>query len=124
MLKETINYKGVAVTLTLKENYFGGDKWQTHHLEIRTKNEQPIPITETGYKSIFYHGKPATMKEAIDWFYEMIALEGIDNTAEDLLDACGELTQEPIAPKDDVPYAPPQTTPRKALEDFKQTKLF
>ena len=124
MLKETINYKGVAVTLTLKENYFGGDKWQTHHLEIRTKNEQPIPITETGYKSIFYHGKPATMEEAIDWFYEMIALEGIDNTAEDLLDACGELTQEPITPKQDTPYTPPQTTPRKALEDFKQTKLF
>jgi len=124
MLKETINYKGVAVTLTLKENYFGGDKWQTHHLEIRTENEQPIPITETGYKSIFYHGKPATMKEAIDWFYEMIALEGIDNTAEDLLDACGELTQEPIAPKQDTPYTPPQTMPRKALEDFKQTKLF
>ena len=124
MLKETINYKGLAVTLSLRENYFGGDKYQTHHLEIRTKNEQPIPITETGYKSIFYHGKPATMKEAIDWFYEMIALEGIDNTAEDLLDACGELTQEPITPKQYVPYTPPQTMPRKALEYVKQTKLF
>jgi len=124
MLKETINYKGVAVTLTLRENYFGGDKYQTHHLEIRTENDQPIPITETGYLSNFYHGKPVTMEEAIDWFYEMIALEGIDNATEDLLDACGELTQEPITPKDDVPYTPPQTMPRKALQDFKQTKLF
>jgi hypothetical protein len=54
----------------------------------------------------------------------MIALEGIDNTAEDLLDACGELTQEPIAPKQDTPYTPPQKMQRKASEDFKQTKLF
>lgn len=121
MLRETINYKGVAVTLSLKNNCYSGG---THHLEIETENEQPIPITRTGYKSIFFHGKPATMEEAIDWFYEMIALEGIDNTAKDLLDACGELTQEPIAPKQDTPYTPPQTMPRKALQDVKQTKLF
>ena len=124
MLKETINYKGVAVTLSLKENYFGGDKWQTHHLEIRTKNEQPIPITETGYKSIFYHGKPATMEEAIDWFYEMISLEGMDNTAEDLLDACGELTQEPITPKHDTPYTHPKQCQEKHYRKLNKLNYF
>jgi len=49
---ETIHmqWMGIPYTLTWKPECFGG---LTAHIEIRSKNNSPIPIAETGYRSCF-----------------------------------------------------------------------
>ncbi|MEM1122899.1 MAG: hypothetical protein AAGJ18_20815 [Bacteroidota bacterium] len=57
--KETfaLEWRGIKMTINYKENYFETTKGNgVHHLEVVTKNDQPIPITKTGYKSHFTYG--------------------------------------------------------------------
>ena len=62
-----INYRGVAVDLTLTRNYFEG----VDHIEVQTLDDHPIPLTPTGYRSHFCHMSGTfTMDQAIEWFYQ------------------------------------------------------
>ena len=67
MKEETtrINYRGVAVDLTITRNYFEG----IDHIEVQTLDDHPIPLTETGYRSHFCHMSGTfTMDQAIECF--------------------------------------------------------
>ncbi|MEM6321816.1 MAG: hypothetical protein AAF960_29415 [Bacteroidota bacterium] len=44
------------MTINYKENYSETTKGNgVHHLEVITENRQPIPFTETGYRSHFFN---------------------------------------------------------------------
>ncbi|MEM1124088.1 MAG: hypothetical protein AAGJ18_26865 [Bacteroidota bacterium] len=46
------------MTINYKENYFETTKGNdVHHLEVITENRQPIPFTETGYRSHFFNAE-------------------------------------------------------------------
>ena len=62
-----INYRGVAVDLTITWNYFDS----TDHIEVQTLDDHPIPLTPTGYRSHFCHfPENFNMDQAIEWFYQ------------------------------------------------------
>jgi len=62
-----INYRGVAVDLTITWNYFDS----TDHIEVQTLDDHPIPLTPTGYRSHFCHFPDNfNMDQAIEWFYQ------------------------------------------------------
>jgi hypothetical protein len=84
-----ISFLGVKAQVNLTEEYFSG----VNHWEIITENEQPIPITETGYRSNFFYDH-ATMEDVLDIIAER---NGIPRTQIQLLD-------EPFTPKEDNTY--------------------
>lgn len=56
MEKSQLIWRGIQVDIIYKPNYFSNSSKyinQLAHLEVRSN--QPIPITETGYKSIFLY---------------------------------------------------------------------
>jgi len=56
MEKSQILWNGVKVNITYKPNYFGNFSNSANQLiHIDVNADQPIPITETGYKSIFLY---------------------------------------------------------------------
>jgi len=86
-----INYRGVAVDLTITRNYFEG----IDHIEVQTLDDHPIPLTETGYRSHFCHMSGTfTMDQAITWFYEQNGEKDPNNLEEDLFSS---VSHEPHA---------------------------
>lgn len=49
MEKHTIAWRGVTVEVTFTPAKFG----MTDHIELRTADKTPLPVTETGYRSHF-----------------------------------------------------------------------
>ena len=45
----TTTWRGIALHITFTPDAFS----LADHIEIRTENRQPIPVTETGYRSHF-----------------------------------------------------------------------
>ena len=84
-----ISFLGVKAQVNLTEEYFSG----VNHWEIIMENGQPIPITETGYRSNFFYDH-ATMEDVLDIIAES---NGIPRTQIQLLD-------EPFTPKEDNTY--------------------
>ena len=84
-----ISFLGVNAQVNLTKEYFSG----VNHWEIITENEQPIPITETGYKSNFFYDH-ATMEDVLDIIAES---NGIPRTLIRNAD-------EPFTPRQDNTY--------------------
>lgn len=49
-IDETIVWRGIGIEIIHTANYFDG----MDHIEVRSEDRTPIPITETGYKSHFF----------------------------------------------------------------------
>jgi hypothetical protein len=47
----TLTWEGMTMTITYTPKRFA----DFDHIEVLTQNRQPIPITETGYRSHFLH---------------------------------------------------------------------
>lgn len=58
MEKHTIVWRGIVLTITFTPD------WLTvaDHLEIATEGRVPLPVTETGYRSIFLHQGAVALK--------------------------------------------------------------
>lgn len=57
-----IQWNAREISLSLVPDYFEN----VAHLEIRSLDKQPLPITETGYRSHFFHSEiPPTKMEII-----------------------------------------------------------
>lgn len=53
-----IDWQGIALSVSYEESYYGTDPEHDYamaHLQILADGRQPLPITETGYKSHFLH---------------------------------------------------------------------
>ena len=86
-----INYRGVAVDLTITRNYFKG----IDHIEVQTLDDHPIPLTPTGYRSHFCHfPENFNMAQAITWFYEQNGERDSNNLEDDLFSS---VSHEPHA---------------------------
>jgi len=86
-----INYRGVAVDLTITRNYFEG----IDHIEVQTLDNHPIPLTPTGYRSHFCHFPDNfNMDQAITWFYEQNGEKDPNNLEDDLFSS---VSHEPHA---------------------------
>lgn len=58
-----IQWNAREISLSLVPDYFEN----VAHLEIRSLDKQSLPITETGYRSHFFHSEtPPTMERVID----------------------------------------------------------
>ena len=102
-----INYRGVAVDLTITRDYFEG----IDHIEVQTLDNHPIPLTPTGYRSHFcFMGEKFTMDQAITWFYEQNGEEDPSNLQDDLFSS--------------VPHEPQATESIKQDETIKELKSF
>lgn len=49
MQKYIITWRGVEIEITFTPDKFG----MVDHIELRTENKAPLPVTETGYRSHF-----------------------------------------------------------------------
>lgn len=49
MEEHTITWRGVSIAITFTADAFG----VVDHIELRTENKAPLPVTETGYRSYF-----------------------------------------------------------------------
>lgn len=49
MEKHTITWRGVEIEITFTPEQFG----MVDHIELRTKNKTPLPVTSSGYRSHF-----------------------------------------------------------------------
>jgi hypothetical protein len=49
--QHTITWRGIALTITFTPDWLK----VADHLEIETEGRVPLPVTETGYRSIFLH---------------------------------------------------------------------
>lgn len=47
--KYNITWRGVEIDITYTPDKFG----MVDHIELRTENKAPLPVTETGYRSHF-----------------------------------------------------------------------
>jgi hypothetical protein len=53
-------WKGLQITIRYNPNWFvGKDDFITQHIEVKSADRIPLPITKTGYRSIFLNGKQA-----------------------------------------------------------------
>ena len=53
-------WQGRTITIRYNPNWLGGIKgMQTQHIEIKSSDNEPLPITETGYRSHFLNGTEA-----------------------------------------------------------------
>ena len=57
MEKHQITWRGVTIEITFTPNEFG----MVDHIELRTENKAPLPVTGTGYRSHFINA--GTVKE-------------------------------------------------------------
>jgi len=94
-----INYRGVAVDLTITRNYFEG----IDHIEVQTLDDHPIPLTETGYRSHFCHfPENFTMDQAIEWFYQENGKKDSNNLEDDLFTSVSHETHATQSIKQDA----------------------
>lgn len=50
----TLLWRGIEVTVVFYPEYFGQGDWRHDHLEVMTAHpRRPLPMTETGYRSLF-----------------------------------------------------------------------
>ena len=87
-----ISFLGINATIEITEKYFPDvNLW-----EISTENDQPIPMTKTGYKTNWFFDDitETTIYEILDNIAER---NGIPRTQIQLLD-------EPLTPKEDNTY--------------------
>ena len=97
-----INYRGVAVDITITWNYFDS----TDHIEVQTLDDHPIPLTPTGYRSHFCHfPENFTMDQAIEWFYQENGKKDSNNLEDDLFTS---VSHEPHATQSIKQDATPQ----------------
>ena len=71
--EKEIVWNGITIILRLNKNgcegrIYGGFM---NHLEIQTKNNEPLPITETGYKSHFFISN-CLYKSVTDTFLDLL----------------------------------------------------
>lgn len=102
-----INYRGIAVDLTITRDYFEG----IDHIEVQTLDNHPIPLTETGYRSHFcFMGENFTMDQAIEWFYQENGKKDSNGFQDDFFSS--------------VPHEPQATESIKQDETIKELKTF
>jgi len=54
--KTVLTWRGIKITIIYKSNYFDSKKgFSIAHLDITTENRVPLPFTESGYRSHFFH---------------------------------------------------------------------
>ena len=54
--KTVLTWRGIKITVIYKSNYFDSKKSASiAHLDITTENRVPLPFTESGYRSHFFH---------------------------------------------------------------------
>jgi len=46
----SLDWQGISLSVTFERKWLGNSY---SHIEVRSPDSQPIPITETGYRSIF-----------------------------------------------------------------------
>ena len=66
-----ISWQGIALLVRWAPKWTTGI-YEIAHLEIKSRNRQPLPITETGYRSHFIHrehveGTGGPVAYACDW---------------------------------------------------------
>jgi len=66
IIKTTIEWEGRAIRLSYHPLKWGS----IDHLELRVDNNEPIPITETGYRSHFFG--PVTPSLSVDEVTDMV----------------------------------------------------
>ena len=67
-----IEWQGTPITLNYQEDWLGQFKKHGHHhishIEIRSEDSQPLPITETGYLSHFFEPRDINpVAEIMEW---------------------------------------------------------
>lgn len=50
-----IFWRGIEIDVKYENPYFQMSDFSISHFDIYTKDKQPLPITETGYRSHFLH---------------------------------------------------------------------
>ncbi len=70
--EKEIVWNDITIILRLNKSGNGGTLPNgsfMQHLEIQTKNNEPLPITDTGYKSHFFHGNlgKSVSDAVLDW---------------------------------------------------------
>lgn len=50
-----IDWEGIALSVRWMPEWFGVRVHEIGHLEIESEDRQPLPVTETGYRSHFVH---------------------------------------------------------------------
>ena len=54
--KSTLTWRGIKIMIHYKSNYFDSKKSSSiAHLDITTEKRVPLPFTESGYRSHFFH---------------------------------------------------------------------
>jgi len=54
--KTILIWRGIKITIIYKSNYFESkSSFSIAHLDITTENRVPLPFTESGYRSHFFH---------------------------------------------------------------------
>ena len=52
---DRLTWRGIGITVEYCPRWLGASAGiQTAHLQVRSDNETPLPITETGYRSHFF----------------------------------------------------------------------
>lgn len=59
----TLIWEGIAIALTHHKQCFGGP---FDHLELRA--DEPLPVTETGYRSLFIHPRDLALWDSPEAF--------------------------------------------------------
>ena len=55
-----VTWQSIKFTVRHNSNYYvGDDGFITQHIEVKSADRIPLPITKTGYRSIFLNGKQA-----------------------------------------------------------------
>ncbi len=65
-------WQGIGITLTYAPDWLGMHASHGHdamsHIEVRSADKQPLPITETGYKSHFFAAREIDpISEVQEW---------------------------------------------------------
>jgi hypothetical protein len=108
MKEETtrINYRGIPVDINISWNHFESESNGIDHIEVKTLDNHPIPLTPTGYRSHFCRfPENFTMAQAITWFYEQNGEKDPNNLEDDLFSS---VSHEPHATQSIKQDATPQ----------------
>lgn len=70
--EKTIKWDERTLRLSYKSEYFEG----MAHIEIRSEDQEPLPITSTGYKSHFFStDNPPSMDETVQFVLDWLNKE-------------------------------------------------
>lgn len=77
-LNEIIVWNNIKITVLLNMSNF---TTYVDHLELITENKQPLPVTETGYRSHFFKIKNCIPKNTtvLEWIYQWLDHEAKSN---------------------------------------------